>query len=458
MLSTLAYGFGKRCMMGRSNVTLRLQRTLTEAASLAEKRAARAAKREAFKAKLAAEGAPRQAKGQAAAAATGRLGAGARLALGVLGAGAAAAGAGWALEGGAAERLLGAEHPLLAAYRGSPAESVCRAAAAKIDELFVQPFAKPSFEKLLPDWPMPGIPPDTPQPLVLVLDLEDTLVRTHWDRKGGWRYAKRPGVDRFLFDLCRYYEIVIFSPSMAGIAEEVITALDPENYVMHRLYRDATHYVKGTHVKDLSKLNRPLEKILIIDDDPECFQLQPENGICIRPYLDATDKHDTALEDLKPFLEQLAIEHLNKNIKSVPKVLEAYGTRAAEELVEEHKRRVQRKKAEVYEKGRRGLGGLVRGRGAFPGMAAPAAGAGGGLSGPTAADIVAKGPGAGAAEEEAAAGRPAPAPKKGRLWQRYADKAKEAEEEQQRKNEAWQKVMQKKELERMKREAGRSSS
>ncbi|CAM9208160.1 unnamed protein product, partial [Heterosigma akashiwo] len=47
MLSTLAYGFGKRCMMGRSNVTLRLQRTLTEAASLAEKRAARAAKREA---------------------------------------------------------------------------------------------------------------------------------------------------------------------------------------------------------------------------------------------------------------------------------------------------------------------------------------------------------------------------------------------------------------------------
>ena len=48
---------------------------------------------------------------------------------------------------------------------------------------------------------------------------------------------------------------------------------------MHRLYRECTHFIRGTHVKDLSKMNRPLSKIVALDKDPKALQLQPGHAI-----------------------------------------------------------------------------------------------------------------------------------------------------------------------------------
>ena len=63
----------------------------------------------------------------------------------------------------------------------------------------IEEYAKPARTKLLPDWnQIPNIPPDFPAPPCLVIDLESTLVCSTWDRKYGWRHAKRPGVDKFL--------------------------------------------------------------------------------------------------------------------------------------------------------------------------------------------------------------------------------------------------------------------
>ena len=51
--------------------------------------------------------------------------------------------------------------------------------AKKVQET-VKPFTDPSRQKLLPDWPIPQVPADTPPVPVLVLDLEDTLVHSEW--------------------------------------------------------------------------------------------------------------------------------------------------------------------------------------------------------------------------------------------------------------------------------------
>ena len=99
-----------------------------------------------------------------------------------------------------------------------------------------------------------------PCPHTLVLDLENTLVSSTWDRKYGWRHAKRPGVDNFLTSLSQYYEIVLFSPSLPGVAEPVVNSLDKNGCIMHRLYREATSFVDGVHVKDLKALNRPMRR------------------------------------------------------------------------------------------------------------------------------------------------------------------------------------------------------
>ncbi len=67
----------------------------------------------------------------------------------------------------------------------------------------------------------------------------------------------------------------------------------------------ATLFENGLYRKDLSKLNRPIERIAIIDDEPECFALQPDNGIAIKPYSieEGMDPHlDNTLETILPFL------------------------------------------------------------------------------------------------------------------------------------------------------------
>ncbi len=57
-------------------------------------------------------------------------------------------------------------------------------------------------------------------------------------------------------------------------------------------------------MKDLSWLGRSLEKILIVDNNPENFLLQPENGIYIKSWYE--NPEDRALIDLEKVLIQLA--------------------------------------------------------------------------------------------------------------------------------------------------------
>ena len=53
--------------------------------------------------------------------------------------------------------------------------------------------------------------------------------------------------------------------------------------------------------QDLSNLNRDIHRVVIIDDEPEAFQLQRENGIQIKKF--EGDTRDRELVQLIPFLE-----------------------------------------------------------------------------------------------------------------------------------------------------------
>ena len=145
----------------------------------------------------------------------------------------------------------------------------------------VKPLTESSHSKLLPNWPLPIVPPDTPLPMTLVVGLEETLVSSTWSRKYGWRHAKRPGVDEFLEQLSKSFEIVIFTYTQHAFAEPVCYNVDKKGYVLHRLYKDATKYVDGEHVKDLTNLNRDLRRVVVVDAlvDGYKFQVQCEQPI-----------------------------------------------------------------------------------------------------------------------------------------------------------------------------------
>ncbi|KIW46224.1 uncharacterized protein PV06_01907 [Exophiala oligosperma] len=162
-------------------------------------------------------------------------------------------------------------------------------------------YRDPVTTKLLPD---EDPDPNMRFPFTLVLSLEDMLVHSEWTREHGWRVAKRPGVDYFLRYLGSYYEIVLFTSQPMAVVEGLLRKLDPYSTIRWPLFREATVYQDGHHVKDLSYLNRDLKKVLIMDTDPNHVKNQPENAIILPKW--KGDPNDQTLIQFIPFLEYLA--------------------------------------------------------------------------------------------------------------------------------------------------------
>ena len=112
----------------------------------------------------------------------------------------------------------------------------------------------------------------------LVLDLDETLI--HYKPVENVEYIQiRPGAEDFIKELSEFYEIIIFTASLKSYADLVIKGIDIDNKISGRLYREHTMKIGNSNIKDLDKLGRDLKKVIIIENSPENFNLQPKNGI-----------------------------------------------------------------------------------------------------------------------------------------------------------------------------------
>lgn len=181
-------------------------------------------------------------------------------------------------------------------------------------EAKLKDFTDPTYDKLLPDMPLEL----RGKVKTLVLDLDELLVHKEWTRQRGWTIYKRPGVQDFLLEMGQYFEIVIFTDEPNTYADPIISRLDTHKVVPYRLYRPETQYSEGKHVRDLSKLNRDLNQVLMISANPDAWKFQPENTLKLQPW--TSDPTDTTLLDLIPFLQMIAM----RGVKDVREVVKSY--------------------------------------------------------------------------------------------------------------------------------------
>ena len=148
------------------------------------------------------------------------------------------------------------------------------------------------------------------KPYSLILDLDETLVhfKVNPENESEGVLKVRPGVMEFLEAVDKYYELIIFTCATQDYANLLIDAIEENKiYFEHRLYRQHTVIIDNDFVKDLTRIGRPLDKIAIVDNMPQNFRLQKENGINIKAFW-GEDIYDTALFNLAPILINIAKE------------------------------------------------------------------------------------------------------------------------------------------------------
>ena len=106
----------------------------------------------------------------------------------------------------------------------------------------------------------------------MVLDLDETLVHYYEINREG-KFRIRPGCEKFLKEMSQLYEVVIFTAAMQDYADWVLDSIDKNKYISHRMYRQHASPTGMVFVKDLSKIGRPLNKCIIVDNVAENFSL-----------------------------------------------------------------------------------------------------------------------------------------------------------------------------------------
>lgn len=156
-------------------------------------------------------------------------------------------------------------------------------------------------------------------PLLVVLDLDETLVHAHFDPSQHHDFClgegnklcvqERPGVQEFLEWLRQpQVEVAVYTAGSDVYASGILAQLDPERSLVGKcLSREmcVPAPIQSAYSKDLSKLNCDMRRTVLVDNSPISFWCQPHNGILIGDWRGDFEHEDLELLRIQEIIERL---------------------------------------------------------------------------------------------------------------------------------------------------------
>ena len=145
----------------------------------------------------------------------------------------------------------------------------------------------------------------------LVLNFEGTIVNI--DNNS---IAMRPQLKEFLHRMKFYYEIVIFTSLLSQREiEKKVKEIKLDKYIDFILSKENCKEIDGFLVKDLKRIGRDINEIVLIDDSLLSCEYNKGNSIPILKW--RKDKTDIELFKLTPILEYLSKNEIRETLNKI---------------------------------------------------------------------------------------------------------------------------------------------
>eukprot|EP01065_Artemidia_motanka_P042995 TRINITY_DN5876_c0_g1_i1.p1 TRINITY_DN5876_c0_g1~~TRINITY_DN5876_c0_g1_i1.p1 ORF type:complete len:290 (+),score=95.34 TRINITY_DN5876_c0_g1_i1:47-871(+) len=164
------------------------------------------------------------------------------------------------------------------------------------------------------------LPPQLPSDVgrvTVVLDLDETCVYA----REGPLYA-RPGLAELLDFLGQNAEPVVWTAGVRSYAQAVVRNIDRRGIFRHCVYRHKKWFSGcAGYNKDLTLLGRNMDKLLILENTPDCVRGNEQNAIVVSDYEGAPGQAgDPTLFAIKELLQDMC-EQVEKYDVTVPQYI-----------------------------------------------------------------------------------------------------------------------------------------
>eukprot|EP01062_Namystynia_karyoxenos_P029763 TRINITY_DN2230_c0_g1_i1.p1 TRINITY_DN2230_c0_g1~~TRINITY_DN2230_c0_g1_i1.p1 ORF type:complete len:279 (+),score=107.06 TRINITY_DN2230_c0_g1_i1:76-837(+) len=151
--------------------------------------------------------------------------------------------------------------------------------------------------------------------LCVVFDLDETLIYA----REGPLYA-RPGLDELLEWCAERTEPVVWTAGVRAYAQAVCRNIDKKGVLRHCVYRHKKWFSGcAGYNKDLTLLGRDMNRLVILENTPDCVRGNEANGIVVADY-EADGTVDNTLYAIRELLEDMVM-HLDKRGMTVPQYI-----------------------------------------------------------------------------------------------------------------------------------------